>query len=404
MAAACSPVSTRVDPLASQGIAQAKVVQEECVATQPCPVCPVCVPAKPPSTEARYEAAQWADIPAWAATPVLPSLRAFVAGCSRAQSRNPLQGACAEARKFMHRGEAEARDFFESRFTPYRIVAPDGSDSGLITGYYEPVLKGRREAAAGFRHPVYAVPDDLIVVDLGETHPELRNLRLRGRVQGKRLVPYYSRSEIDVPKPTLPARPLAWVADAIELFFLQIQGSGLIEFPSGERVRVGYADQNGHPYRSLGRVLIDRGDLKQDQASMQGIKAWAAAHPEKLQEALNSNPSYVFFRELPPPTGPLDGPPGALGVPLTPGYSAAVDPRYVPLGAPVFLATTYPLSNQPLERLVMAQDTGGAIRGAVRADFFWGTGEQAGAQAGRMRQQGKMWLLWPKGEPPPRQQ
>ena len=304
----------------------------------------------------------------------------------------------------MQRGEAEARDFFESRFTPYRIVAPDGSDSGLITGYYEPVLKGRREAAAGFRHPVYAVPDDLIVVDLGETHPELRNLRLRGRVQGKRLVPYYSRSEIDVPKPALPARPLAWVGDAIELFFLQIQGSGLIEFPSGERVRVGYADQNGHPYRSLGRVLIDRGDLKQDQASMQGIKAWAAAHPEKLQEALNSNPSYVFFRELPPPTGPLDGPPGALGVPLTPGYSAAVDPRYVPLGAPVFLATTYPLSNQPLERLVMAQDTGGAIRGAVRADFFWGTGEQAGAQAGRMRQQGKMWLLWPKGEPPPRQQ
>ncbi len=303
----------------------------------------------------------------------------------------------------MQRGEAEARAFFESRFTPYRILAPDGSDSGLITGYYEPVLKGRREAAAGFRHPIYAVPDDLIVVDLGETHPELRNLRLRGRVQGKRLVPYYSRSEIDVPRPTLPARPLAWVADAIELFFLQIQGSGLIEFPSGERVRVGYADQNGHPYRSLGRVLIDRGDLKQDQASMQGIKAWAAAHPEKLQDALNSNPSYVFFRELPPPTGPLDGPPGALGVPLTPGYSAAVDPRYVPLGAPVFLATTYPLSNQPLERLVMAQDTGGAIRGAVRADFFWGTGEDAGAQAGRMRQQGKMWLLWPKGEPPPGQ-
>ena len=302
------------------------------------------------------------------------------------------------------RGEADARAFFESQFTPYRIFSPEGGDSGLITGYYEPVLKGRREAAAGFRHPVYAVPDDLIVVDLGETHPELRNLRLRGRVQGKRLVPYYSRSEIDVPKPALPARPLAWVGDAIELFFLQIQGSGLIEFPSGERVRVGYADQNGHPYRSLGRVLIDRGDLKQDQASMQGIKAWAAAHPEKLQEALNSNPSYVFFRELPPPTGPLDGPPGALGVPLTPGYSAAVDPRYVPLGAPVFLATTYPLSNQPLERLVMAQDTGGAIRGAVRADFFWGTGEQAGAQAGRMRQQGKMWLLWPKGEPPPRQQ
>jgi membrane-bound lytic murein transglycosylase A len=372
--------------------------------TKPCPVCPVCPPVKPAASEARYERTEWAGIPAWSATPMLPSLRAFIAGCSRAQSRRPWQGPCAEAKKTGPGGEAEARVFFETQFTAYRIVAPDGGDSGLITGYYEPVLNGRREPAPGFRQPVYAVPDDLIVVDLGETHPELRNLRLRGRVQGKRLVPYYSRSEIDVPSPTLPAKPLAWVADPIELFFLQIQGSGLIELASGERVRVGYADQNGHPYRSLGRVLIDRGELKQEQASMQGIKAWAAAHPEKLQEALNSNPSYVFFRELPPPTGPLDGPPGALGVPLTPGYSVAVDPRFISLGAPVFLATTYPLSSQPLERLVMAQDTGGAIRGAVRADFFWGTGEEAGAQAGRMRQQGKMWLLWPKGESPPRQQ
>lgn len=137
---------------------------------------------------------------------------------------------------------------------------------------------------------------------------------------------------------------------------------------------------------------------------MQAIKAWAAANPDKLQEALNSNPSYVFFRELPAPSGPLDGPPGALGVALTPGYSAAVDPRYIPLGAPVFLQTTYPLSDRPLDRLVMAQDTGGAIRGAVRADFFWGTGDDAGTQAGRMRQQGKIWLLWPRGEPLPKQQ
>ena len=202
----------------------------------------------------------------------------------------------------------------------------------------------------------------------------------------------------------LPARPLAWVADAVELFFLQVQGSGLVEFSSGERVRLGFADQNGHPYRSLGRYLVDRGDLKLEQASMQGIKAWAAANPDKLQKALDSNPSYVFFRELPPPKGAMDGPPGALGVPLTPGYSIAVDPRYIPLGAPVFLATTYPMSNQPLERLLMAQDTGGAIRGAVRADFFWGTGEEAGAQAGRMRQQGRMWLLWPRGETLPKPQ
>jgi membrane-bound lytic murein transglycosylase A len=245
---------------------------------------------------------------------------------------------------------------------------------------------------------VYGVPDDLIVVDLAGLHPELRNLRLRGRLQGQRLVPYHSRAEIDAAAAAFPARPLAWVADPVELFFLQIQGSGQVEFSPGDRVRLGFAEQNGHPYRSLGRYLVDRGEMKLEQASMQSIKAWAAANPDKLRDALNANPSYVFFRELPPPSGPLDGPPGALGVPLTPGYSIAIDPRYVPIGAPLFLATTHPLSARPLERLMMAQDTGGAIRGALRADFFWGTGDEAGTQAGRMRQSGKAWLLWPRGE------
>ena len=374
-----------------------------CLPAAPCPVCPVCIPAKPaPPIEATYKEMPWAEVPGWAQAALLPSLHAFIAGCSRTQSRSPWQGTCAEARKLGPQDEPAARNFFESRFAAYRIIAPDGGDEGLITGYYEPILKGRREAEAGFRHPVYAVPDDLIVVDLTELHPELRNLRLRGRLQGRRLVPYNSRAEIDRPSAGIPARPLAWVADAVELFFLQVQGSGQIELASGERLRLGFADQNGHPYRSLGRFLVERGELKQDQASMQAIKTWAAANPDKLQEALNSNPSYVFFRELPAPKGPLDGPPGSLGVPLTPGYSAAVDPRYIPLGAPVFLQTTYPLSDRPLERLVMAQDTGGAIRGAVRADFFWGTGEEPGAQAGRMRQQGKLWLLWPRGESLPK--
>lgn len=162
-------------------------------------------------------------------------------------------------------------------------------------------------------------------------------------------------------------------------------------------MRVGYADQNGHPYRSLGRHLVDRGELSLEQASMQGIKAWALANPAKLQDALNANPSYVFFRELPADGDPI----GALGAPLSAGYSIAIDPRFIPLGAPVYLATTFPLSTRALERLVAAQDTGGAIRGAVRADFFWGSGEEAGTLAGRMRQTGKLWLLWPKGQKVP---
>ncbi len=359
-------------------------------------------PAPPaPPAEARFEETPWGDLQGWSQAGLLPSLHSFNTGCARVQSKRPWQAVCADARRVGTEDEAAARAFFESRFSAYRIVAPDGATEGLVTGYYEPILKARRARASGFRYPIYGVPDDLVVVDLADLHPELRNLRLRGRLQGQRLVPYYSRGEIES-TPALPAKPLAWVADAVELFFLQIQGSGLVEFSPGERIRLGFAEQNGHPYRSLGRYLVDRGELKLEQASMQSIKAWGASNPDKLQEALNANPSYVFFRELPAPSSPQDGPPGALGAPLTPGYSAAIDPRYVPLGAPVFLATTYPLSSKPLERLVMAQDTGGAIRGAIRADFFWGTGDEAGAQAGRMRQQGKMWILWPKGEGLPR--
>ena len=260
---------------------------------------------------------------------------------------------------------------------------------------YEPVLQGSRMRDGRHRVPVYGVPADMVVVDLAGLYPELRHMRLRGKVEGRRIVPYDSRAEIEA---RAAAPVLAWVEDPVELFFLQIQGSGRIELESGERLRLGYADQNGHPYRSLGRHLVERGELKLEQASMQGIRAWALANPQKLQEALNVNASYVFFRELAGGDGPL----GALGAPLSAGYSIAVDPRHVPLGAPVHLATTFPLSTQPLERLVVAQDTGGAIRGAVRADFFWGTGEEAGSLAGRMRQQGRMWLLWPRGEPLPK--
>jgi membrane-bound lytic murein transglycosylase A len=171
-------------------------------------------------------------------------------------------------------------------------------------------------------------------------------------------------------------------------------------------IRVGYADQNGHPYRSIGRVLIDRGDITLDRASMQGIREWGRRNPEKLPALLNENPSYVFFREvLAPAPGTLeaaiDGPIGTLGVPLAAGRTLAVDARSIPLGAPVFLATTFPLSTKPLNRLLLAQDTGGAIRGAIRADFFWGFGDEAGREAGRMKQDGRIWLLWPKGAAAP---
>jgi membrane-bound lytic murein transglycosylase A len=344
-------------------------------------------------------------VPGWRTAPQSPALRAFASSCRRLQAAR-WRAACDAAAGLSSANEADARAFFEARFAAYRIVAADGSRDGLITGYYEPVLRGSRAETAAFGYPVYGVPQDLIVVDLAGLHPELRNLRLRGRLDGRHLIPYYERAEIEAPGRRFNAPVIAWVADPVELFFLQIQGSGQLELDSGGRIRIGYADQNGRPYSSLGRYLVDRGELKFEQSSMQGIKAWAEANPDKLRAALDHNPSYVFFRELPAPAAPAgaaDGPPGAAGVPLAPEFSIAVDPRYVPLGAPVFLATTYPLSERALEKLVIAQDTGGAIRGAVRADFFWGTGPDAGTQAGRMRQRGAMWLVWPRGEPLPAQ-
>jgi membrane-bound lytic murein transglycosylase A len=359
----------------------------------PCP-CP-----KPgPAADARYDAVEFAAIPGWGAAPFAASLPAFVAGCARVAEGHVLQQACAAARTLPAGDDAAARAFFESAFAAYAVVAPDGAREGLITGYYEPVLEGSRSRSERFAHPVYGVPEDLVVVDLASQYPELRGMRLRGRLNGRRLQPYFSRGEIDERNGSFAAPVIAWVADPVELFFLQIQGSGQLRLDSGERIRVGFAEQNGHPYRSLGRHLVERGEMPLEQASMQGIKAWAAANPQRLNEALSHNASYVFFRELPA----VDGPIGAQGVALDAGYSIAVDPRHVPLGAPVFLSTTFPLSETPLERLVMAQDTGGAIRGAVRADFFWGSGEQAGEQAGRMRQTGRLWILWPRGATLPR--
>lgn len=375
-------------------------VQGESKASCPaCPVCPQCPPPAPPAPrEAHFEAAEFATLPGWPGAALAPSLEAFIRGCRKVAPGHALRRACDTASVLAAQDESAARRFFETEFSAFSISAPGAGSAGLVTGYYEPILSGSRTSSATYRHPVYAVPEDLVVVDLAGQYAELRGMRLRGRLDGRRLVPYWSRAEIDGGHTRLAAPALAWLADPVELFFLQIQGSGQVQLDSGERMRIGYADQNGHPYRSLGRALVERGELKLGEATMQGIKAWALANPARLQEALNVNASYVFFRELAPEGDPV----GALGVPLSAGYAIAVDARFVPLGAPVFLATTFPLSTHPLQRLMMAHDTGGAIRGAVRADFFWGSGEEAGTLAGRMRQQGRMWLLWPRGAALPR--
>ena len=398
-----------------------------CPAPQPCPVCPVCpAPPVPPPRVSVLERASFDDLPGWREDALDGVLGALRASCRALRFQTAWREACAAADPIGPENAEALRRYLEANFVPHRVASPQGATQGLITGYYEPLLRGSRERRGAYRFPLYAPPDDLLVIDLAAINPDLKNMRLRGRLNGRRVVPYFSRAEIERGVAPVAGKEIAWVDDAIEAFFLQIQGSGRIQLESGEVLRIGYADQNGHPYQSAGRYLIERGELELNEASMEGIKAWARANPSRVDEMLNANPSYVFFRELParvsqhdaaadsPGSTPSDpgistggpdtttgGPVGALGVPLTPRRSIAVDPRHIPLGAPVFLSTTWPNSEAPLARLMFAQDTGGAIRGPVRADFFWGFGAEAGTLAGKMRQQGKMWVLLPRGYPLP---
>jgi len=375
-----------------------------CAAVPPAPSCPPCPTVEAPKPAAKpLQPGNWIDLPGWEADDHAAALELFKAQCATLGKRPLWLSTCESALK-VGAGETApgvAKTWFEASFRPWQLVNPDGNREGLVTGYYEPVVRGSRSQKPPYVTPVFGPPDDLIVVELAELYPELRHMRLRGRLietdRGRKLVPYYSRADWANEEPRRANKALLWTDDPVAFFFLQIQGSGQVEMDDGARIRIGYADQNGHPYRSIGTWLIERGELKAHEASMQGIKAWADRNPQRLQELLNANPSLVFFREL---KAEGSGPPGALGVPLTPERSIAVDPRHTPLGAPVWLATTRPNSPEMLNRLMLAQDTGGAIRGPVRADFYWGSGPEAGSQAGKMKQRGTMWVLLPHWHQP----
>ncbi|MEN9704211.1 MAG: hypothetical protein RLZZ393_90 [Pseudomonadota bacterium] len=366
----------------------------------PAVVSPAPLPAAPTP---RYSRAEWGSVEGWHDDDLFVAWPAFVAGCAALKTKPDWQSACAAAAQATVRDAPSARRFFEAQFEAWRLAYDDErgqpAEQGLVTGYYEPMLNGARRPGGRFRTPLYGVPDDLLTVELSELYPTLKGERVRGRLQGRKVLPYYDRSSIDA-APSVQGKALLWTDDAVDAFFLQVQGSGRVKLTDGSVVRLAYADQNGQPYKAIGRYLVQKGDLTVEQATAQGLRDWLAAHPARLKEVLDANPSVVFFREEALPD-PSVGPKGALGVPLTAGRSIAIDPRNLPLGAPVFLATTAPGSDAPLRRLVMAQDTGGAIRGVVRADFFFGLGHEAGLQAGAMRQQGRMWLLWPKGRPLP---
>ena len=337
-------------------------------------------------------------MPGWDKDDLREAWQPFLSSCSVLIKKPDWKEACTIAQDVDAHSDKAIRTFFEAFFQPQQIVNVDGSDQGLVTGYYEPLLRGARKRGGPYQTPLYRTPDDLLTVDLSSVYPDLKNMRVRGRLVGNKVVPYPSRAEL-MQSNALAGKELLWVDDSIEAFFLQVQGSGRVQLAdTKETVRVAYADQNGYPYKSIGRYLVDKGELTLDQASAQSIKAWVAAHPSREEELLDANPSYVFFKEE-KVADPNVGPKGALGVPLTPQRSIAVDSKYIALGAPVFLATTGPSSDVPLQRLMLAQDTGGAIRNSVRADFFWGFGSEAADKAGKMKQRGSMWVLLPKQPP-----
>jgi membrane-bound lytic murein transglycosylase A len=328
-------------------------------------------------THSRWVPAEWNELPGWDDDRVLQAWPVLLRSCERPASE--WTSLCAKARAHEPSDERQARAWFKEHLRPYRVEPLQGRTDGLITGYYEPIFDARRQPTAKFRVPLYAPPTDLATRK-----------------------PYWTRREIDTlgaAQASLRGRELAYLADPLDALALQIQGSGRLHItePDGRvrTVRMAYASNNGQPYASVGRWLIDQGELPPGQASWPAIRAWAERNPGRIDELLWANPRYVFFREE-PITDPAVGPRGAQGVPLTPGRSIAVDPKGMPYGTPAWIDTTAPSTSQPLRRLVIAQDTGSAIVGPVRADYFWGWGSDAATEAGRMKQPLRMWVLWPR--------
>lgn len=364
-----------------------------------------CAAPPVPTGTARLTPVDFAALPGWTADGHDEALVAFGRSCARLAGLEPSlpigpavfgragdwQTVCRDLPP-AQAGDALGRGFFERNFQP--VALSDGSLSeGLFTGYYEPELRGSRTPGGPNRTPLLQRPADLVTVDLAWFRDAWRGERIAGRVAADgSLQPYETRAQIDAGALDGRAVPLVFVDDPVDAFFLHIQGSGRVRLAEGGEMRVGYAAQNGHAYVPVGRVLVARGQLAREAVSMQSIRAWMAGNPAGATELMAANPSYVFFREL---TGP--GPLGSEGVALTPGRSLAVDRSHVALGVPVWLDAEDPLTpDVRVARLLVAQDTGGAIRGVVRGDVFWGAGEDAAARAGRMRSSGRLWVLLPR--------
>ena len=382
---------------------------------------------QPTGSSATYRAVSFHELPQWNEQSFGDSLAAFKKSCLKLANQAKWQYTCARANQTAH-STAAAKAFFEQNFTPWQ-VSERGQAGGKVTGYYEPVLLGDTRNTSTARFPIYGIPSDFVsiplpanlrnskatvrvsptgnnrgaiqsngayIANLAQFPIPARTTALKGRFVGNQFVPYFTRAQINAGALNGRAPILGYANDPVELFFMHIQGSGRLRTPAGNFVRLGFADKNEYPYVSIGQYMSTRGYLPLAQTSMQNIKSWMGKNPNRLAEVLGQNPSYVFFKVL---DGSSDqGPVGALGVPLTGGYSGAVDKHHITLGAPLFLATSHPANaNAGLNRLIVAQDTGSAIKGAVRVDYFWGYGNEAGQMAGRHNTTGYVWQLLPHG-------
>jgi membrane-bound lytic murein transglycosylase A len=342
-------------------------------------------------SKATMQKVDWDMVDGFDTDDLTLALNVFKKDCQVSKKYENLKEICKKANSI---DIADAKDFFQINFTPFKLIGNNKQDQGLITGYYEPLLNGSLYKTKRYKYPIYAVPTNLLTIDLSNTYPELSRYNLRGKLQKNKVIPYDTRQQINDTdyRDSRYLKPICFVDDKIDLFFLHIQGSGKVKLPNGKILNIAYGQQNGRKYYSIGKELIKIGALKKDEVSLQSIKQWLVDNPDRVDEILNSNNSYLFFQKS------QKGATGSLGTELTPNRNLAVDKRYIPLGFLVFVNTTNPITKKPINQLMVAADTGGAIKGKIRADFFFGYGENALKLAGNMKQLGKLYMLIPNNK------
>ena len=322
------------------------------------------------------------ELPNWKNENYEEAISSFINSCQSGKTKKIYSKLCLKAEQVK-----DSKIFLEREFNIYKIAPSKTGEEGLLTGYYEASLKGSLIKKEPYIYPIYSEPKDLITVDLSSIYPDLKNYRLRGRLDGKKLVPYHTRAQTQ--DEVLDADIICYTDSKIDLFFLEVQGSGRVDLNSGESLFIGFANQNGHKYSSIGKYLINIGEISREDMSLQSIRAWFKENPQRVDEVLHYNESVVFFQER------THAASGSLGIVLTPERSVAVDRNFIPLGSMLFLDAR--INNQNVSRVVMAEDTGGAIKGSVRADMFFGASKSAEESAGRLKSPLNLWIFLPKG-------